>query len=182
MDDPLMSTEGEPRVRGRVLNGYMKFIRKKWGNQALEELQVDLGIDLHDVMEEKWYPQAQNLAIQKWVHDTYGPSHMRKLGFSASTEVGIISHFAWIAGFDRVLDHGIKDFRSVFDFGNIEVVREDGLVSIRLQDLSDQDFICESWIGAFEGICSLTKTRAVVSHPRCQLKGEEFCEYVIDRQ
>ena len=70
----------DPRIRGSVINGYLKFIRKKWGSDAVEECAKVLGKSPDSFVEGDWYKYEYSKKLLNWIADTKGPEQLENLG------------------------------------------------------------------------------------------------------
>lgn len=163
--------------KGRILKGYVEFVKKKWGADGLAEAEKFVGISLANIQDEKWYPNQSLNDILKWMADTKGMDYARQAGYYAITNKAIISFAAKIAGINRVLDRGIKEFQDAFNYGSIDIERNEMGAVIRVKDTNYQPPACAAWQGALEGILKITGTRGDVKETACQLKGEDACAF-----
>lgn len=169
----------EKKVKGRALIGYGKFIKKKWGQDGLEECEHVLGYKFKELGEDKWYPASHTDNLLKWIGDTHGMEAVRNAGRAMVTEVGMVSFVARMAGFERILDKAMDEVRNSLNYGKLKVKKEPGKAVVNLHDACPYLSNCEAWQGIFEGTLILTKTNGKVEKTGCVHKGQEACTYVI---
>ena len=99
------------RNKGRIFAVYTKYIHKKWGQEGVDACQKATGIPSMDFKSETWYPHEYGVDMASWIGDNHGLDACKGLGFHISTERGVVSHFAWIAGMNRVLDRLVAEMR-----------------------------------------------------------------------
>ena len=175
-----MPEEDENRkIRGRVISGYVKFIKKKWGSNGLSSCQAETGLDLSNIIDEKWYPNKDSYNIQKWLAEQHGLDMCKQLGFAVATNIGVISYLARLAGLKRVLDRATLEYRENLTHGQIRVDMGEKSAKIYFKDVNSGETQCITWIGVFEGIMHITKTKGSVKKIACELKGDENCVYEL---
>ena len=79
------------KVKGSVLLGYMKFIHKAWGQDGLDELISDIGID-PDIKEDMLYIDEWSAKILAWIADNKGEEYIERAGKYAITDLGVLSY------------------------------------------------------------------------------------------
>jgi hypothetical protein len=163
--------------KGTLVKGYHRFIKKKWGAEGLKDIKEKTGVDLSNIQDEKWYPYEDTRAVLEWVEGTHGMDYCRQLGFSTIAEQGIISFAARIIGIEKVLGRGIRDFRDTMGFGRIDIEIGEKRAALTLTDVCEVECECQSWLGAFQGLLELTKTKGTVTKTKCQAKGDDGCIY-----
>ena len=170
----------QKRTRGNLINGYAKYLKNKWGAEGMRQCSDYTGLDLNAIVNEKWYPADQADAMLKWVADTKGMDHVRRMGYEVVSERGIITYVARIAGLRKVLERGIQEYRENISFGDVKVVLKDRSARITMVGSSSNPAVCEAWVGALQGLLAITKTKGTVKKPSCQLNGEPACVYEIE--
>lgn len=170
-----MAKEKERKIKGSILTGYEKYIRKKWGSNGLEDCKKATGIDLTTVQDETWYRHMSSVDVLDWMKDTYGLDYCRLAGKSIVTDKGIVSFAARIAGIDRVLDRGMEEYRQSLNYGDIEIHKEDKKAEITLIDVLVHDSDMQTWVGVFEGILEVTKKDGKVEFK----KEGDRCTYTL---
>ncbi len=95
--------------KGRIFGVYIKFMKKKWGQDGVDACQKDLNLPTTDFIDERWYPNQYGIDMAAWIGEKYGMKAVRDLGFHISTERGVVSYFAWIAGMNKVLDRLLEE-------------------------------------------------------------------------
>ena len=171
--------EANRKIRGRVIKGYIKFIKKKWGSDGLTSCQKETGVDLSNIIDERWYPNKNSYDIQKWLAERHGLDMCRQLWFSVATNIGVISYIARLAGFKRVLDRAAEEYRENLTHGKIRVDMDKKSAKIYFKDVNSGETQCTTWIGIFEGIMHITKTKGSVKKVACELNGDENCIYEL---
>jgi hypothetical protein len=167
------------KIKGRVINTYLKFIKSKWGQVGLTSCQNDTEIDLKNINDEMWYPNTHSEKLQKWISDKHGLKYCKMLGFEVATETGVISYFAWMAGIKKVLSMATNEFKRNLTHGKITVnIDVDSKTAeISLKDVNRFEAQCATWVGIFEGVLHITKNQGKVTKLTCELKGEQECLY-----
>ena len=153
-----MSSVDNYRIKGRVINGYAKYIRKKWGKEGIEQCNKKVGIDIEACQNEKWISNTYLDDLLDWINENHGPDEVRQAGFSVVAERGVVNFVARLAGFDRVLDHGIEDIKDSLNFGEVNIKKNGKSAEVALKDITCTPSACHAWQGIFEGTFHITKT------------------------
>ena len=170
----------ERKIKGRVLNNYMKFIKKKWGVDGFSDCQRHTKLNLSEIHDDRWYMSNNSDKIQKWIADAHGIDCCRQLGFSIVTEIGIISYAARIAGIRKVLSRATEEYKENLAHGQIDVQMSKNNAVILFKDVNRYESNCQTWIGIFEGIMHITKTKGTVKKTACEVKGDDSCTYELE--
>lgn len=174
-----MTLDPSGKVKGFAINGIAKYIKKRWGNDGLQACSKAIDLDLVKVQNERWYLHAYPDDIADWIAETHGEDHLRKAGFSVSSEVGIISYAARIIGIERVINRAVREYTDSVDFGHLESEVRKGSATIRLWDHVPNTRGCEIWHGLLLGIQKLTNVTGTVEHSTCQFRGDQVCTYEL---
>jgi len=169
----------ERAVRGQILKTYFKFIRKKWGESGHDECISSTNVNPADILDERWYPNEFSLKVQQWIYDSHGPDSCRKMGFTLSTEVGIIAYIAWMAGMKKVLDTAGKQFKANIKHGEVTTEYDGKTAILSLKGINFHKAQCHTTIGVCEGAYKLTKTKGTVEEIECEVEGGEACRYKL---
>jgi hypothetical protein len=170
----------ERLVRGTVINAYLKFIEKKWGQTGLDTCIADLGI-AEQIMDGQYYVDAHRENILRWIERTHGRESIVEAGKFVVKNLGLLGWLVRFASPKILAESFPKNYSEVYTFGNVKVdtsLRD--RISMRLYDVNRVDVSCDSWVGVCEGALEMTHTKGKVTKTRCQLKGDVYCEYVID--
>ena len=175
-----MTTDTAPKVKGTVIIAYAKFIKKKWGTDGLNDCSKHVGLDLADLQIEKWYPNQYQFDLMEWVNENHGIDMVKAAGTFMTTQRGIISIVARMAGIERVMERGVQEIRDSLRGGEVKVIKGDKTAAIKLKNLSSSPVICVAWEGVFEGVLKLTRTKGKVTETHCQHLGDEYCRFQVD--
>lgn len=167
----------ERRIKGRVINSYIKFIRSKWGQDGLSSCQKETELELNKISDETWYPNTHSEKIQNWIATKYGLKYCKLLGFAVATETGVISYFAWMAGIKKVLSIATNEFKRNLTHGEIEVEVGPKTAKISLKNVNHYEAQCVTWEGILEGVLKITKNKGRVKKLGCELRGNPACIY-----
>ena len=66
------------KARGSVINSYLKYIRKTWGEAGLKECCDFTGIDPDIIKDGAWYPDDYNDRIFQWLVEDKGFEYLEK--------------------------------------------------------------------------------------------------------
>jgi hypothetical protein len=170
----------ERSVRGSVINAYLRFVEKKWGKAGLEACVKDLGLSV-EIQDGLYYPDAYRENILRWLERTYGRDSVIEGGRFVVKNLGLLGWLVRYASPKVLAESFPKNYSEVYTSGHVRVdTSQKNRISMKLYDVNRVDVSCDSWIGVCEGALEMTKAKGKVTKTRCQLKGDVYCEYIID--
>ena len=168
------------QVRGTVINAYLGFVKKKWGIEGLEKCMKDLGIE-ESVKDGHYYIDQVRENILRWISREKGSEYLEEAGSFVVENLGILSWIVRFASPKTIVEKFPKSYSEVYTFGRIEIDHSDEKnIIARLYDVCQIEETCEVWKGVCKGVLKITKSKGTVTKTRCQLKGDAFCEYVVE--
>jgi predicted hydrocarbon binding protein len=171
---------GEKRVRGCVLIGYLKFIKKEWGEAGSIQVSGEVNFDLEQLRESSWYDISYSSGILNWIATKKGKEFVEKCGSATVKDLGMLSYIVAFSTVKSILAKAPANYADAFGYGRMEVDIEDRRAVVRMVDTAEHELSCLTWLGAFKGIMEKTKTKGSVTETQCQLKGSPHCEYVLE--
>jgi hypothetical protein len=147
----------DKKVKGNVMIGYRKFVKKKWGLDGLDKAFKDKRVDLSDIQDKKWYHYRISVDLLDWIGDNYGIDYCRQAGYSVIVDAGVITWAARVMGIKRVLDRGVEEFRNSLNYGEILIKQKENEAKITLKDVITGETDKMAWLGVFQGILKITK-------------------------
>lgn len=170
----------DQRVRGSVINGYFKFIQKKWGKEGLNNCLSDLGLE-DNIKDGKYYHGQITENILRWLSREKGMEYAAEAGKFVVQNLGILKWLVRFASIKTVANKFPENYSEVYTHGHVEVdTEQDHQIFIRLFDVNQIKESCSAWQGVCEGVLALSKTKGTVRKTKCQMKGDNCCEYTIE--
>jgi len=172
----------ESVLRGSVIIGYLEYIRKTWGKHGLEELHLATGVDLGMFKPGKWYSPGYSESVLRWISEKGGgPEAVTRAGNYIIKHLGFLSYIMRFANITTLLNKAPASYEDGFRYGSITVNRiDDHSAMVIMKDTAVDDYACPAWLGAFRGMLELTKTTGTVREVKCQRKGAERCEFLVE--
>ena len=167
-------------VQGSVLNGYFKFIKKKWGNDGVYECAEALGIHPDLIKEGKWYDKQLSVDVLGWIGNNKGIQNVEACGNYTVKDLGILSYIVRFKDITSILNRIPKSYSEAFDYGRVEVDIEKNRATIRMFETEPEEYSCIAWTGCFKGMMEMTKTQGTVTESQCQLKEDPHCEFLME--
>jgi hypothetical protein len=172
---------GDKKLRGSVLNGYLKFIKKKWGNQAYLLCVENIGIGQDGFVEGDWYKYEYSEKLLIWLAKEKGKDQLEALGRFTIQNMGLLSYIVRFMDVKSIIKKSPKTYKDAFNFGRIEVYKlEDKKAVYRTHDVSQNEYSCIAWGGVCYGFLDATRTKGTVEKTKCIFKGDDYCEYVME--
>jgi uncharacterized protein (TIGR02265 family) len=169
----------ERKVRGSVINGYLKFVEKTWGKEGLERCLVETNIKDLDIKDGGKYPNAMLVSVITWISKTYGMEYVRKAGRHTVKNLGLLAYIVRFTSIETMLGKAKTAYQEAYDFGEVSMKISGKHAIASMKGVSEIPENCEGWIGALEALLEITRTVGTVNHTKCQLKGDDRCEYEI---
>lgn len=175
------------QVRGSIINGYLRFIKLKWGKRGLEKCLVDIGIyeklDGCFLKEGMFYPVHIKNSILEWIEEKKGEKYITEGGKKMVDHLGPLS---WLLRFDdplKILENTSKEFHELYTSGDLKVDGEPGKICIELQkeDHTEYESVnCQAWKGFLHGILDITGKEGEVKKTKCSDRENLHCQFKIE--
>ena len=106
----------ERRVRGNIVNAYLSIMKKKGGQQGMDEAMKYAGL-MNIPKNAEWVELKTAYALLDWAADTYGEEYVIEVGKNVPRHLGGDLKFmiASRIGFERMIKRAQKEL-SVFIF------------------------------------------------------------------
>ncbi len=171
----------ERRTRGSILNGYLKFIKEKYGGSELKVARADMGIDNLNFKDGQYYQDEIIGNILRWINRNKGEDAVKEAGRFLLHNLGILSWMIRFSDFQTLVLKFPKNYSEVYAFGNCEVDASDpNKIKMTLKDVCYYEEACLAWEGICEEALTITKTQGKVSHTFCENRGEKQCVFTIE--
>ncbi len=152
----------EKMVKGALINGYLKFVKKKWGVAGLGEVKRHVGID-GNIKDGKWVPVSTAVEILEWIQHKKGDQYVVAAGKHAMKDLGVFKYIiATFMSIETFIKRAKSTYDTLFNYGAIIIEDSEHGAVITLKDSRDTEASCLSWKGALEGIMEITRTKGEV--------------------
>ncbi|NPA75498.1 MAG: hypothetical protein GXO25_05400 [Euryarchaeota archaeon] len=153
----------EKKVKGALVNGYLKYVKKKWGNAGLQEVKARAGIE-RNIKDGEWVPVDNAVAVLEWIKNTKGESHVVDAGRHTAKDLGVFKYIiASFMSIERFIHRAQDTYNTLFNYGAIIIKDTDKGAIVTLRDSRDTDSSCLAWEGALKGIMEVTRTHGTVT-------------------
>ena len=171
----------ERRTRGSVMNGYLKFIKKKWGVEGLAQCKRDTGIEDMEFRDGHYYHDEVIGNVLRWVHREKGREAIMDAGGFIMHNLGILSWLVRFTDVETLAKKFPKNYSEVYAFGKCSVDLSDPKrLKLILKDVGYYEEACLIWEGVIKEALTMTKTEGRVTHTKCQRLDAPHCEFIID--
>ncbi len=165
----------EKMVKGAVVNGYLKFVKKKWGVVGLQEAAKYAGID-ENPRDGEWVPATTATKVLEWIRDNKGMKYVEDAGRYASTDLGVFTYIvASFMSIEKFIRRAQETYRTLFNYGEFVIEPTDTGAAITIKDARYPEPSCNAWKGALEGIMQVTRTKGEVR--MIDADSPEDCKY-----
>jgi len=183
------------KVKGSVLRSRVDFVEKKYGHEGLDRVlgilpEEDRQTLARGLLPAQWYPFALGERLEKAILKALGEegrATFMELGRrSASYNLGGV-HQVFVSAGDphRLLSRAPAIYRLYYDTGS-RSYEKTGIHACRLVTSASETFSegdCLTVMGWHERAVEMCGGRdVVIDHPRCRVRGDVVCEYLISWQ
>ena len=173
-----MSTK-EEMTRGSVINGYLRGVKKKWGQQALDQIKEDTGIDPTTIKDGEYYPRESWNSLLHWISANKGIDVIEELGQGAFQNLGMLKYLVMWSSMERMIARVVSIYKEIYTYGSMIGYYEGDHIRIEMTDKNRIKENCYGFMGAFKGALTVTHTKGHVEEVQCSLDGAEKCIYHI---
>jgi flagellar basal body rod protein FlgG len=168
--------------KGAVILGYLSFIKHQWGQDGLGECLASTELDIEEIQPESLYPIETGQAVLEWISKAKGMDYVRMAGNHTVKNLGSLAYLVRFVNIKHLLKRAKDNYKETFSYGAVSVM-EDDYGKRALVIMKNANFYEESnmaWLGAFEGIMEVTRTKGTVKQNKCQMMGDEYDEFLLD--
>ena len=172
----------ERLMKGGVMLGYFNFIRHKWGEGSVAECIEATGVDPGKLKEEISYPGKMDERVLRWISETKGMDYVQELGVHAVKNLGELSYLVKFVNIRNLLMKFQENYHDTFQYGELSVLMDKAgkRSTIIMKNCNSQEESCMAWLGAFEGMMELTRTKGTVKLIKRQIDGDGYDEYLLN--
>ncbi len=156
-----------PKTKGAVINGYLKFIKKKWGVTGLEDAMRFAGVDRFP-KDAEWVPLEKPEKLLAWIYENKGEKQTTEAGKYATKDLGIFTYIlVSLMSMDRFLKRAKETYYTFFNYGEFILEKtDDGAIITLKNSIKNKysQYSKYSWKGAFMGIMEITGTKGTVEY------------------
>ena len=165
------------KCKGAVINGQLKYIKKKWGQQGQSEAMKFAGITKAP-RDGAWVPIRKNHLLYEWLIRNKGRKQVSEAARYTAMDLGIFSFIFSFVGMQKLLEKAKLNYKTLFDYGDIIIEKlDERKVKIIMKDVGTEDFLCDVWEGAIRGLMDITKSGGTIN--RATPDGPEDCAYIV---
>ena len=169
----------EKKLKGGAIIGYLQFVKKKWGNAGYEQCLKDTGIDPSRLKTQQLYDREISDRVLNWIRTNKGDENVTQCGKFTVKNLGPLGYLVRFMNIETMLKKAEGSYREAFKYGKMKsyVDLPNKTALIRLIDSTEREVSCLAWHGVFEGILEMRGLKGTVTKTKCQLKGDQYCEY-----
>jgi len=167
----------EQELRGSVTIGYLKYVKKKWGLDGLKSAEEAVGIPMERINQGGFYPRYLTDRVLQWISENHGMDAVEDAGRYTIKNLGLFSFLVRFLKIETMIRKGRDGFKQAYKYGKMKIETGENEAWVRMKDVNNIKESCVGWQGALKGIMDLTKKKGTVEEVKCQLDGNEWCEY-----
>ncbi len=151
---------GGKLIKGAIFNGYLAFIRKKWGKNGEERAMEYVGVRTAP-RDGEWISLEKAYGLLDWIEKEHGREYIPEAGrwMMKGMKGDFRFMFASLMSFERALKKVQKEISGLLFKGNgVDIDINGREATIRLKDFRMGELSCLAWSGALKGVMDATKT------------------------
>ncbi len=165
-------------AKGAVLNGYLKFVKKKGGIEGLQEAAKYVGMD-ENPKDGEWIPAEMATSVLMWIKEKKGDKYVVEAGRYVSTDLGVFTYIVVsFMSVEKFIRRARDTYKTLFNYGEFIIEEEDNKATITIKNTREPEPSCLAWEGALQGILEITKAKGKVTP--VDPDNEEDCKYVME--
>ena len=162
-------------VKGAVMNGYLRFVKRKWGIEGVKEALKYVGMDVNP-KDGEWIPAEMATSVLMWIKENKGEKYVVEAGRYASTDLGVFTYIvASLMSVEKFIRRARDTYKTLFNYGEFIIEEGDNKATITIKNAKHPEPSCLAWEGALQGILEVTKTKGKVTP--VEPDNEEDCKY-----
>ena len=164
-------------IKDVLANGYLKFIKKKWGITGQKDAMKYAGIK-EIPRDADWFPIEKSDMLLEWIAENKGDERVVEAGKYVAKDLGVFKYlFASLVGMESVLKRYSVNYSAIFNFGEMKMEKREEGYWVLLKGARVSEYSCSAWKGALDGFMEITRSKGVP----VPLKGSpDDCEFMIE--
>ncbi len=168
------------KVRGSVINGFFKYVKKKWGKDGVAELEKDVGFNHSQIKDGEFYDRELLSSVLRWISEKKGMDAVKEGGRYTVKDLGLFKYLLMWSSLERIIARAMTIYKELYKYGSVRAQYEEDQIIIEMRDTPNRiKEDCAAWLGAYIGLTELTHTKADVVEEKCVFKGDDACVYKI---
>ncbi len=169
----------ERKVRGDVIKGYIKYIKKIWGQAGVDSYETKAGIRLDELDDKVWYDAEFLRKLHYWLAEK-GEKHVSLSSSYCVQNLGLLSYIVKFMNIKTLLKKVPKSYDDGFSYGSLSIDIEEDRAVVRFKDVIIDKYTCDAWKGALEGALLATNTVGTVEQIREEGMGDKDCYFLME--
>ncbi|MFO7619192.1 MAG: hypothetical protein R6W91_06000 [Thermoplasmata archaeon] len=168
--------------KGAVILGYLDFIKRQWGQDGLDDCLGSIDMNMDEIKAEFLYDLEFAQPVLEWISAQKGMEYVRKSGNHTVKNLGALAYLVRFVNIKHLLKRAKDNYADTFNYGEVSVMSDD-FSKKALVIMKNCNFYEESnaaWLGAFEGMLEVTRTKGRVKQNKCQLTGDDYDEFILE--
>lgn len=165
------------KCKGAAINGLLKYIKKKWGEQGLRDAMKVAGI-ARTPRDGEWMPVEKRNALYEWLIKNKGQKQVYEAARHAARDLGIFSFLFSFVGVEKLLEKARLNYSTLYNYGEVVIEKqEERKVRVVMKGVGTEKYLCDLWEGAIQGLMDITKSGATLR--KTAADAPDDCAYII---
>ena len=166
-------------INGQVLLSFRDFMKKKYGQAGLVEMNGKLDFKILDIVDELEYPAGYAVACMDYIQTKYGAEELYQAGRFSLQNIGAKRYFTLFLPPNKLLDKLMESVPKVNNSVklNVEYTENGAIVTLANREL--KEIQCKYWHGMLQGIFDLTKTKGTIEVDTSRVAKDRKATYTM---
>ncbi len=169
----------EEKVRGDVIKGYIRYIKKTWGQAGVDSYETYADVDSKGLKDNQWYDNELLRKMHLWFAEK-DEKHVRLSSSYCVQNLGLLSYIVKFMNIKKLLKKVPKSYNDGFSYGSLTIDIEENRATARFKDVIIDEYTCDAWKGALEGALLASNTVGTVEPIREEGMGERDCFFLME--
>ena len=168
----------ENLAKGAVINGFLKFVKKKWGQIGLNDAMKYAGVSMMP-KDGEWVPAVKFDMVLEWIAKNKGMDNVKGAGKNSAKDLGIFGYiFGAVIGTEKILKRMKHTYPSIFNYGEVVLEFGDNNAVVTIKGAAISEYDCPAWEGALTGFMEIARCHGHVKV--LEPDSPKDCKYILE--
>jgi len=149
-------------IAGQVLLSFRDFIKKRHGQEGVEQLSSAMDFEIMKITDEREYPANYAVDCMDYIHDAYGPEELFQMGRFSLQNIGSKRYFTLLLPPEKLLVNLMDSVPKVNSMVKLDIEYLENGAAITVSSSKLKEIHCNYWQGILQGVFDLTKTKGTI--------------------
>ena len=170
----------EEFINGQVLLSFRDFIKKRHGQEGIQQLNSAMNFEILEILDEREYPASYAVDFMDYVQETYDPEELFQMGRFSLQNIGAKRYFTLFLPPQKLLGKLMESVPKVNNMVklDIEYLEKGAVITLSSSELKEVQ--CKYWHGMLQGVYDLTKTKGTINVDTSKVETDKMAVYTMN--